>query len=40
MKRMPDGAEGPFFYEKTAPSHTPDWIHRCKVLSDDCEDAA
>ena len=21
MKRMPDGAEGPFFYEKTAPSH-------------------
>jgi bifunctional non-homologous end joining protein LigD len=35
MKRMPDGAEGPHFYEKTAPSHTPDWIHRCKVLSDD-----
>jgi len=35
MKRMPDGAEGPFFYEKTAPSHTPDWIHRCKVLSED-----
>jgi bifunctional non-homologous end joining protein LigD len=37
MKRMPDGAEGPFFYEKTAPSHTPDWIHRCKVLSDDAK---
>ena len=35
MKRMPDGAEGPHFYEKTAPSHTPDWIHRCKVQSDD-----
>jgi bifunctional non-homologous end joining protein LigD len=35
MKRMPDGAEGPFFYEKTAPSHTPDWIHRCRVRSDD-----
>jgi bifunctional non-homologous end joining protein LigD len=35
MKRMPDGIEGPHFYEKTAPSHTPDWVHRCKVLSDD-----
>ncbi len=35
MKRMPDGAEGPHFYEKTAPSHTPDWVHRCKVHSDD-----
>jgi bifunctional non-homologous end joining protein LigD len=35
MKRMPDGAEGPHFYEKTAPSHTPEWIHRCKVLSED-----
>ena len=34
---MPDGAEGPFFYEKTAPSHTPDWIHRCTVLSDDAK---
>jgi bifunctional non-homologous end joining protein LigD len=37
MKRMPDGAEGSFFYEKTAPSHTPDWIQRCKVLSDDAK---
>jgi DNA ligase D-like protein (predicted ligase)/DNA ligase D-like protein (predicted polymerase)/DNA ligase D-like protein (predicted 3'-phosphoesterase) len=37
MKRMPDGAEGPFFYEKTAPSHTPDWIHRCTVLSEDAK---
>ena len=35
MKRMPDGAEGPHFYEKTAPSHTPDWVHRCEVHSDD-----
>jgi bifunctional non-homologous end joining protein LigD len=35
MKRMPDGAEGPHFYEKTAPSHTPEWIHRCQVLSED-----
>jgi bifunctional non-homologous end joining protein LigD len=37
MKRMPDGADGPFFYEKTAPSHTPDWIHRCRVLSEDAK---
>ncbi len=26
MKRMPDGIDGEFFYEKTAPSHTPEWI--------------
>jgi bifunctional non-homologous end joining protein LigD len=38
MKRMPDGAEGPSFYEKTAPSHTPDWVHRCTVLSEDAKD--
>jgi bifunctional non-homologous end joining protein LigD len=37
MKRMPDGAEGPFFYEKTAPSHTPDWIHRCRVASEEAK---
>ena len=35
MKRMPDGVNGGFFYEKTAPSHTPDWIDRCSVRSDD-----
>ena len=28
MKRMPDGMDGDSFYEKTAPSHTPDWVHR------------
>jgi bifunctional non-homologous end joining protein LigD len=37
MKRMPDGIDGPFFYEKSAPSHVPDWIGRCKVLSDDAK---
>jgi bifunctional non-homologous end joining protein LigD len=37
MKRMPDGAQGPFFYEKTAPSHTPGWIRRCRVLSEDAK---
>jgi bifunctional non-homologous end joining protein LigD len=35
MKRMPDGIAGGFFYEKTAPSHTPDWIARCTVPSED-----
>jgi bifunctional non-homologous end joining protein LigD len=35
MKRMPDGLSGGFFYEKTAPSHTPDWIARCTVPSED-----
>lgn len=37
MKRMPNGATGDFFYEKTAPSHTPEWIHRCKVASEDAK---
>ncbi|HYZ94055.1 MAG TPA: non-homologous end-joining DNA ligase [Actinomycetota bacterium] len=31
MKRMPDGVEGHEFYEKNAPSHTPDWVPRCLV---------
>jgi DNA ligase D-like protein (predicted ligase)/DNA ligase D-like protein (predicted polymerase)/DNA ligase D-like protein (predicted 3'-phosphoesterase) len=35
MKRMPDGVAGDFFYEKTAPSHTPDWVNRCPVESED-----
>ena len=38
MKRMPDGITGDFFYEKTAPSHTPDWIPRCNVSSEDSRD--
>ncbi len=38
MKRMPDGVAGPFFYEKSAPSHTPDWLPRCPVLSEDAKD--
>ena len=25
-KRYPDGSEGPSFFEKRAPSHTPDWV--------------
>jgi bifunctional non-homologous end joining protein LigD len=38
MKRMPDGIDGDSFYEKTAPSHTPEWVHRCTVLSEDAKD--
>jgi bifunctional non-homologous end joining protein LigD len=34
MKRMPDGIEGPYFYEKSAPSHTPAWMPRCLVQSE------
>ncbi|HEX6330872.1 MAG TPA: non-homologous end-joining DNA ligase [Actinomycetota bacterium] len=37
MKRMPDGMAGGFFFEKTAPSHTPDWVERCPVESDDAK---
>jgi DNA ligase D-like protein (predicted ligase)/DNA ligase D-like protein (predicted polymerase)/DNA ligase D-like protein (predicted 3'-phosphoesterase) len=37
MKRMPDGITGHEFYEKNAPSHTPDWVPRCRVESPDSE---
>ena len=35
MKRMPDGITGHEFYEKNAPSHTPAWMPRCSIRSDD-----
>ncbi|HZD79847.1 MAG TPA: non-homologous end-joining DNA ligase, partial [Actinomycetota bacterium] len=38
MKRMPDGLSGGFFYEKSAPSHTPEWLPRCRVRSEDAKD--
>jgi bifunctional non-homologous end joining protein LigD len=37
MKRMPNGISGDFFYEKNAPSHTPEWVPRCRVESEDEE---
>jgi bifunctional non-homologous end joining protein LigD len=37
MKRMPDGIDGESFYEKSAPSHTPEWLGRCVVHSDDAK---
>ncbi|GGJ10581.1 DNA polymerase domain-containing protein [Alicyclobacillus cellulosilyticus] len=33
--RWPDGVEGPYFYQKAAPSHTPDWIRRTRIWSPD-----
>ena len=33
LKRFPDGVHGEFFYEKNAPSYTPDWIERFPVPS-------
>ena len=37
LKRMPDGIAGDSFYEKSRPSHVPDWIGRCPVRSDDAK---
>ncbi|MCA1727822.1 MAG: DNA ligase, partial [Actinobacteria bacterium] len=34
MKRMPNGIDGSYFYEKSAPDKTPRWIPRCDVDSD------
>jgi bifunctional non-homologous end joining protein LigD len=31
MKRYPDGAAGPFFFMKRAPSPRPDWIETCGI---------
>jgi bifunctional non-homologous end joining protein LigD len=33
MARYPDGAAGPFFYEKQCPVHAPDWIVRAPIHS-------
>lgn len=33
LKRQPDGVEGPYFYEKDAPSYTPEWIPRLDVAA-------
>jgi DNA ligase D-like protein (predicted ligase)/DNA ligase D-like protein (predicted polymerase)/DNA ligase D-like protein (predicted 3'-phosphoesterase) len=38
LKRMPDGIAGGYFYEKSAPSHVPDWIGRCPIPSEDAKD--
>jgi bifunctional non-homologous end joining protein LigD len=33
MARYPDGAAGPFFYEKQCPGHAPEWIVRAPIHS-------
>lgn len=33
LKRYPDGVDGPFFYEKSCPSHAPDWVETAAVWS-------
>ncbi|MDP8970529.1 MAG: non-homologous end-joining DNA ligase [Actinomycetota bacterium] len=35
LKRMPDGADGDFFYAKQAPVHTPEWVATAPVVSRD-----
>jgi bifunctional non-homologous end joining protein LigD len=38
MKRFPDGVEKPYFYEKHAPSHSPDWVRTVAVPTAEGED--
>jgi bifunctional non-homologous end joining protein LigD len=41
LKRYPNGVEAPYFYEKQAPSHRPDWVQTARVGSIDyvlCQD--
>jgi bifunctional non-homologous end joining protein LigD len=33
FKRYPDGVDEKFFFEKHAPSHTPEWVHTVEVPS-------
>jgi bifunctional non-homologous end joining protein LigD len=33
LKRYPNGVDQPFFYEKQAPSHRPDWVQTAAVWS-------
>ncbi|MGI8574213.1 MAG: non-homologous end-joining DNA ligase [Egibacteraceae bacterium] len=37
LKRMPDGADGAFFYAKQRPPHTPGWIASAPVVSADSD---
>lgn len=34
LKRYPDGVEGPFFYEKSCPTHRPEWLRTASVFSE------
>lgn len=37
LNRLPDGVTGERFYEKNAPSHTPDWVKTFPVFSDEAK---
>lgn len=39
LKRYPNGVEGPFFYEKSCPSHRPPWLQTQDVWSESRDDA-
>ncbi|HKS76688.1 MAG TPA: non-homologous end-joining DNA ligase [Terriglobales bacterium] len=34
LKRYPEGVDRPYFYEKNAPSHKPDWVQTAAVWSE------
>jgi len=34
LKRYPDGVDAPFFFQKEAPSHRPEWLHTVDIWSD------
>jgi bifunctional non-homologous end joining protein LigD len=34
LKRYPNGVDAPFFFEKQAPSHRPDWVRTVPIYSD------
>ena len=34
LKRYPDGVDGPFFYEKSCPTHRPRWVRTAGVFSE------
>ena len=35
LKRYPDGAQGPFFFEKRCPGYRPDWVKTAQVRESD-----
>ena len=40
FKRYPDGVEGKYFFEKNAPSHTPDWVPTMTLSAGERDDAS
>jgi bifunctional non-homologous end joining protein LigD len=40
FKRYPDGVEGKYFFEKNAPSHTPEWVPTMTLSAGERDDAS